>query len=134
GLGYGAVWFGSAAGDLRLIEEVLDATARIVVASGIVNIWGTPAAELAATFDRLAARHPSRVLLGLGASHAPQVEALGRAYQKPLAEMARYLDALDTASPPVPADLRVLAALGPKSLELAARRSAGAHPYLTTPA
>jgi probable F420-dependent oxidoreductase len=133
-LGYGAVWFGSAAGDLRLIEEVLDATERIVVASGIVNIWGTPAAELAATFDRLAVRHPSRVLLGLGASHAPQVEALGRAYRQPLREMARYLDALDAASRPVPVDLRVLAALGPKSLELAARRSAGAHPYLTTPA
>ncbi len=133
-LGYGAVWLGSAAGDLRLVEELLGATERIVVATGIVNVWGTPAQELAASFGRLAERHPSRVLLGIGASHAPQVEALGRQYKQPLKELERYLDGLDAATPPVPAGLRVLAALGPKALTLAARRSAGAHPYLTPPA
>ena len=47
--------------------------------------------------------------------------------------MAAYLDALDKTDPPVPADARVLAALGPKMLRLAAERAAGAHPYLTTP-
>ncbi|HEY2673100.1 MAG TPA: TIGR03620 family F420-dependent LLM class oxidoreductase [Rugosimonospora sp.] len=133
-LGYGALWLGNATGDLRLVEDVLAATGRIVVATGIVNIWADPAAGVAANLHRLAQRYPGRVLLGLGASHAPAVERLGREYRKPLGELSRYLDGLDGAPDPVPVDGRVLAALGPKALALAARRSAGAHPYLTTAA
>ncbi|GAA5194729.1 LLM class F420-dependent oxidoreductase [Rugosimonospora acidiphila] len=133
-LGYGALWLGNAAGDLGLVEELLAATRRIVLATGIINIWAYPAADVAASLHRVAQRYPGRVLLGLGASHAPAVERLGRDYQRPLSELAHYLDGLDAASDPVPADGRVLAALGPRALELAARRSAGAHPYLTGPA
>jgi probable F420-dependent oxidoreductase len=133
-LGYGALWLGNAAGDLGLVEDVLAATSRIVVATGIVNIWAYPAADVAASFHRVAQRYPGRVLLGLGASHAPAVERLGREYSRPLAELGRYLDGLDAAPDPVPAGRRVLAALGPRALALAARRGAGAHPYLTNPA
>ena len=133
-LGYGALWIGGVTGDLRLLEELLAATRRIVLASGILNIWAYPAPEVAGSFRRLAGAHPGRVLLGLGASHAPAVEALGRTYQRPLHELARYLDELDSAPDPVRTDERVLAALGPKALALAADRSAGAHPYLTNPA
>ncbi|OLB77113.1 MAG: LLM class F420-dependent oxidoreductase [Actinobacteria bacterium 13_2_20CM_2_71_6] len=134
GLGYGTLWLGSSAGDLRLVEELLDATQRIVLATGIVNIWAYPAAELAANAHRLATRYPGRFMLGLGASHAPQVEALGRTYRQPLRQLAGYLDELDRARHPVPVGHRVLAALRPKALALAAQHSAGAHPYLVTPA
>ncbi|GIH14594.1 LLM class F420-dependent oxidoreductase [Rugosimonospora africana] len=133
-LGYGALWLGNAGGDLGLVEDLLAATRRIVVATGIVNIWAYPATDVAASFHRVARQYPDRVLLGLGASHAPAVERLGREYHRPLAELGRYLDGLDAAPDPVPVEGRVLAALGPKALELAARRGAGAHPYLTNPA
>jgi probable F420-dependent oxidoreductase len=132
-LGFGTLWLGTAAGDLRLAEELLGATTRLVVATGIVNVWATDAGELAAGFHRLATAYPGRFLLGLGISHAPSVQALGKTYERPLQYFTDYLDRLDAGPHPVPADQRVLAALGPKALELAAKRSAGAHPYLVTP-
>ncbi len=132
-LGYGALWLGAAAPDLRLPEDLLAATDRLVLATGIVNVWAADAAELAAGFHRLARAYPNRFLLGLGVSHAPIVQKLGKAYTRPLSYLAGYLDALDNAPEPVPVDQRVLAALGPKALTLAAQRSAGAHPYLVTP-
>ena len=76
---------------------------------------------------------PGRFLLGLGVSHEPPVTNSGQVYERPLAKMRAYLDALDSADTPVPADERMLAALGPRMLELARDRSAGAHPYLVTP-
>jgi probable F420-dependent oxidoreductase len=132
-LGYGALWLGRSNGDLELAGQLLAASSRIVLATGILNVWAYPAPEVAENAYRLAQRYPGRFLLGLGASHAPAVEALGRSYQRPLHELDRYLDDLDGATHPVRADQRALAALGPKALALAARRSAGAHPYLTTP-
>lgn len=132
-LGFGALWLGSADPTLRLAERLLDATGRLVVATGIVNVWAVEADDLAARYHRLADAHADRFLLGLGASHAPSVQALGRTYTRPLGFLAGYLDALDAAPRPVPTDRRVLAALRPKALRLAGQRSAGAHPYLTTP-
>ncbi|WP_250285559.1 LLM class F420-dependent oxidoreductase [Frankia sp. CiP1_Cm_nod2] len=131
--GYGALWLGTATPGLSLPEKLLAATNRLVVATGIVNVWTVDAAELAAGFHRLATAHPDRFLLGLGVSHAPIVERLGRSYTRPLEYLAGYLDALDNAAKPVPVDQRVLAALRPKALALAGQRSAGAHPYLVTP-
>ncbi|HEY8544602.1 MAG TPA: LLM class F420-dependent oxidoreductase [Acidimicrobiales bacterium] len=131
--GYGALWLGSAPGDLALPAAVLDATERLVVATGIVDIWTNPAPAVAVAHHRLVERHPDRFLLGLGSSHAVLVEATGESYVKPLSRLRHFLDELDAADPPVPADQRVLAALGPKALDLAAERSAGAHPYLVTP-
>lgn len=128
-LGYGALWVGgSPSGDLRVVEDMLDATTSLVLATGIVNIWSDDAATVAASFHRITARFPDRFLLGIGTGHREQV---GDSYEKPYDALVRYLDELDAAD--VPADLRVLAALGPRVLRLAGDRTAGAHPYLTTP-
>jgi probable F420-dependent oxidoreductase len=127
-LGFGAVWLGGTS-DVGHAEPLVEATSRIVVATGITSIWRRPAAEVAADRGRLEARHPGRFLLGLGASHAE----LAPAYDRPYSAMKTYLDDLDSAEPPVPSDARVLAALGPKMLGLARDRAAGAHPYLVTP-
>jgi probable F420-dependent oxidoreductase len=128
-LGYGAIWIGgSPAGDLRLAEQLLDATTTLTVATGIVNIWKDAAEQVAASYQRIQARHPGRFLLGIGVGHP---EATGARYDKPYEAMVGYLDDLDAAQ--VPKGRRVLAALGPKMLKLSAERAAGAHPYLTTP-
>jgi probable F420-dependent oxidoreductase len=130
-LGYGALWLGSSTGDLALHSAVLAATTRLVVASGIINIWIDSPTMVADSFQRVATTYPDRILIGLGSSHAPLVKT--EQYHRPLARLSRYLVELDQLSPTVPTDRRVLAALGPKTLALAAQRSAGAHPYLTTP-
>lgn len=130
-LGYGAVWLGSSSGHLDPHESLLDATTRLVVASGIINIWTDPPELVAESYQRIHAAHPHRILIGLGSSHAPLVTA--EEYRRPLARLRRYLDDLQALAPTVPTDQRVLAALGPKTLTLAAQRAAGAHPYLTTP-
>jgi probable F420-dependent oxidoreductase len=113
---------------------VLDATRRVVVAPGIVNLWMHAASETAAAHHHLTREHPDRFLLGLGVSHAALVDAghPGR-YRHPRAATEGYLDELDAAEPPVPTSERVLAALGPRMLALAGARTAGAHPYLVTP-
>ncbi|MBV9447833.1 MAG: LLM class F420-dependent oxidoreductase [Streptosporangiaceae bacterium] len=126
-LGYGAIWIGGASGDLRLAEVLLDATSQITVATGIVNIWANDATAVADAYHRVTARHPERFLLGVGVSHPEFNER----YQQPYAALVSYLEELDRAR--VPASGRVLAALGPKVLALAAERAAGAHPYLVTP-
>jgi len=127
-LGYGAIWVGgSPGGDLSVVEDLLAATDHIAVATGIVNVWQDDAAAIGADYHRITSRHPGRFLLGLGIGH-PEAT---RDYQRPYATLVSYLDQLDELK--VPADGRVLAALGPRVLRLAADRSAGAHPYLVTP-
>jgi probable F420-dependent oxidoreductase len=133
-LGYGAIWTGSSEASLARQERILGATSRIVAATGIVNVWLNPADELSASYQRLDSQYRDRLLIGLGSSHAPLVEARGIKYQRPLSRLRRYLDELDTMTDGIPKDRRVLAALGPKALVLAAERSLGAHPYLVTPA
>ncbi|MDR7300356.1 LLM class F420-dependent oxidoreductase [Haloactinomyces albus] len=132
-LGYGALWLGAAGGDLALVSGLLDASERIVVATGIVNIWTHDAAELAAVHDRLSTAHLDRLLIGVGTSHAPAVEAAGHSYSKPYSKLVSFLDELDAAEPALLPESRVLAALGPRTLALAGERARGAHPYLTTP-
>lgn len=126
-LGYGAIWSsgGFKPGLSSRFARLLADSTQVVVASGIVNIWMTAAEDIAAAAADLQAAHPDRFLLGLGASHGPIVAA----YERPYSHMVAYLDALDAAEPTVPRDRRVLAALGPRMLELAAERSLGAHPY-----
>jgi probable F420-dependent oxidoreductase len=106
---------------------------RIAVATGIANIWARDPVAMANGARTLAESFPGRFILGLGVSHEPAVKRRGGTYEKPLAHMRSYLDAMDKArssspEPARPAD-RVLAALGPKMLELSAERTAGAHPY-----
>lgn len=133
-LGYGAIWQsgGLKPGLSPRFERLLSATTRVTVASGIVNTWFNPAAELAAAVAELEGRFPGRFLLGLGVSHAPLVEASGRSYTRPLSQMIGFLDDLDAAEPTVAQERRILAALGRRMLRLSAARSLGAHPYFVT--
>lgn len=127
-LGYGTIWVGgSPGGDLDVVEGLLAATDRVAVATGIVNMWNTRADEVAASYHRLNDAHGGRFLLGVGVGHPEAV----REYRSPYETVLRYLDRLDAGN--VPAEGRVLAALGPRMLRLSAERAAGAHPYLTTP-
>jgi probable F420-dependent oxidoreductase len=127
-LGYGAAWIGgSPDAELDWVDPALAQTTSLQLATGIVNIWSAPATPVAESFKRIESAYPGRFLLGLGVGHPEHSQE----YVKPYAALVGYLDALDDAL--VPTSRRVLAALGPKVLQLAAERSAGAHPYLTTP-
>jgi probable F420-dependent oxidoreductase len=130
-LGYGELWIpGGFSGRLApTYDEALGATASLPVASGILSIYHSDPSEAAAKTAALNAASGGRFTLGLGTSHAPAVERAGLAYDKPYTTMVRYLDALDAAEHPVPREHLMLAALGPRMLELAAERTAGAHPY-----
>ncbi|MET8231160.1 TIGR03620 family F420-dependent LLM class oxidoreductase [Micromonospora sp. NPDC005298] len=128
-LGYARIWFSGGFGEnvAPRFRELLDGTARIGVASGIVSIWHSSPSEVAAFAQEAERAHPGRFLLGLGASHAVVVEGGGTDYRKPYSRMVEYLGGLDAAG--LPAERRVLAALGPRMLGLSRDRSAGAHPY-----
>jgi len=127
-LGYGAVWVGgSPPADLDWVEPILEQTTTLQVATGIVNIWSAPAKPVAESFHRIDKAYPGRFLLGIGVGHP---EAINE-YRRPYDALVAYLDRLDDYG--VPANRRVVAALGPRVLGLSAQRSAGAHPYLTTP-
>jgi len=134
-LGYNAMWIPDVGGDvLGAIETLLGATKRAVVATGILNVWMHEPAEVAARRASWNDDWKARFLLGLGVSHAPLIdhEHPGR-YTKPYSKMVEYLDRLDAATVPFPADARVLAALRPRMLGLARDRAAGAHPYFVPP-
>ncbi|MBM7279039.1 LLM class F420-dependent oxidoreductase [Gordonia rubripertincta] len=134
-LGFTALWIPDVGGPvLDSVRNLLGATERTVVATGILNMWMHEPHDVAAAHASFAEEFGPRFLLGLGISHAPLIDAqeAGR-YQKPLATTRAFLDGLDSAPQPVPADSRILAALGPKMLGLAADRTLGAHPYLVTP-
>lgn len=138
-LGFTALWVPEALGRESFTNSglLLAGTKRIVVATGIANIWARDPMAAAAAQQTLAEAYPGRFLLGLGVSHAPMVAMRGHEYAKPLTAMRRYLDAMDRApfmaAPPAVPPARVLAALGPKMLALAAERAAGSHPYFVPP-
>jgi len=130
-LGYGTLWLPNGPDIFERARELLDATRRVVVATGIASIWTHPPAAAAAAHRDLTRAHPGRFLLGLGVSHQQVVDKQQPGhYSRPLEKMREYLDALDSEDNPVPREERVLAALGPRMLALARERSAGAHPYL----
>lgn len=135
-LGYTALWVPDVGGDLfEAVGRLLTATKTTTVATGILNLWMHPASETAEAHARLTAAHGDRFLVGIGVSHSALIDSRepGR-YRQPLAAMASFLDGLDSAPTPLDKSKRVLAALGPKMLELARTRAAGAHPYNVTPA
>jgi probable F420-dependent oxidoreductase len=139
-LGYGAIWFGEAVGRDALTHAglLLAGTRRIVIATGIANIYARDPLAMSSGQKTLAEAYPDRFVLGLGVSHAHLVEGLrGHKYEKPVARMRDYLDGMDRAPyrsvAPPSKPVRVLAALRPKMLELAAQRADGAHPYNTNP-
>ncbi len=139
-LGGGALWFGEAYGRESFSQAALclDATSNLVVGSSIASIYARDALATRGAQTTTSARHPGRFVLGLGVSHAPLVERLrGHEYGQPLAAMRTYLEALDQVAPVVvdagPSRPRMLAALGPRMLELSAELADGALPYLTLP-
>jgi probable F420-dependent oxidoreductase len=139
-LGYGAAWFGEGLSNREALSHaalLLGASERIVIATGIANIWARDAAAAINGANTLNEAYGERFLLGLGVSHAPLVRSRGHDYARPLTAMRNYLDAIDehTYAAPAPEQPPVvlLAALRPKMLELARERTAGAHPYFVPP-
>ncbi|WP_029431717.1 TIGR03620 family F420-dependent LLM class oxidoreductase [Blastococcus sp. URHD0036] len=133
--GYDVLWMagGIRPGVFDQIEQVLAATDRITIGIGIVNIWMETAESVTAGWHRTEERWPGRLLVGLGISHAPLVDNLtDQTYRRPVATMRSFLDGLDAQTDPLPPERRVLGALGPKMLALAAERTAGTHPYHVT--
>ena len=128
-LGYTALWIaGTREPRLTIVERMLEATDTLAVATGVVNVWHMNARAVADTYHWLDAAYPGRFLLGIGAGH----RELGADFRSPYQAVVDYLDVLDERG--VPKQRRVLAALGPRMLKLAAERSAGAHPFLVTSA
>ena len=143
-LGYGAIWTGEGLGTREIFTNaaaILSGTERIVFCAGIANIWGRDAVTASTAASTLLDSFDGRFLLGLGVSHREQIEPRGYTYSRPVATMRAYLDAMDAvafASPlpdggTSPRPPRVLAALRPGMLRLAAERADGAHPYMTIP-
>ncbi len=139
-LGYGALWIPEALGREAFASAsfLLCSTSKLVVATGIANIWARDAMTMAAGRATLAEQSGGRFLLGIGVSHRPLVSGVrGHDYSKPLSMMRSYLDAMDrapySAVPPTHAAPTVIGALHPRMLALAAERTMGAHPYLVPP-
>jgi probable F420-dependent oxidoreductase len=140
-LGYRALWTGEAIGRevMTAAQLLLAATQSLIVATGIANIWARDAYATAAAQLALGEAYPDRFVLGIGASHKLLMDVRGGDYEKPLAFMRSYLDRMDAgidiyrAVKPAIAPPRLLAALGPKMLELARDRADGAHTYFVPP-
>jgi probable F420-dependent oxidoreductase len=135
-LGYPVTWIPETLGNKEILSHaglLLAATSRLIVASGIAGIYSRDPMATANGSRALAEAYPGRFVLGLGVSHAPSVAARGGEYGRPVEAMRAYLDAMAAAPygapmPELPVPI-VLAALGPRMLELAAERTDGAHPY-----
>jgi probable F420-dependent oxidoreductase len=123
-LGFGTFWLGGSP-RLPALRPLLGATERLTVATGIVNVWAYEPDQLGRDYAQLSPEYADRLLVGIGIGHP---EATGE-YERPLATMRSFLDALDAAAAPVPQDRRCLAALGPKMLDLCASRSRGTLTY-----
>ena len=135
-MGFRALWIPEGLGSKEVFAHatlLLSWTRDLAVATGISSIWARDPVAMRNGHRALADAHPGRFVLGMGVSHAPSVERRGHAYDRPLERMRAYLDAMDAApfAGPEPSgpEVRVLAALGPKMLRLAADRTAGAHSY-----
>ena len=139
-LGFKVVWIPEAMGREAFSHAglLLAGTRRLAVATGIASIFARDPVTMVAAQKTLTEAYPDRFLLGIGVSHAPLVEMVrGHRYEKPLTTMRKYLDAMDaapyTGAAPTTAPVRVIGALHPKMLKLAAERTAGAHPYFVPP-
>jgi probable F420-dependent oxidoreductase len=124
-LGYAAIWLpGGQIDSLDRIAKIVGATTSVPVIPGIIPLDVYPAAAVVQLYAQLQASAPGRFIAGLGGPQRP----------RPLRPLNDYLDELDHSGPPVPAGRRILAALGPRKLQLARDRAAGAVALLVTPA
>jgi probable F420-dependent oxidoreductase len=133
-LGFGTLWVPGGAGDdelLPVIGEQLSATRKVVFATGILNVFGHDPHDVARAHAQLDDSHPGRFLLGLGIGHAKFLddESAARS-RKPITVISEYLDELERAAPVGSSPARVVAALGPKMVQLAGERTLGVHPYM----
>ena len=137
--GYGALWFPESRGRNALVHSswLLSHTERLIVATGIANIYARDPMAMANGQRTLAEQSGGRFLLGIGVSHRTTVEGVrGHAYGKPVATMRAYLQAIREAPygapPPLEKPLTIVAALGPRMMALSGELADGAHPYNTT--
>jgi probable F420-dependent oxidoreductase len=136
GMGYPVVWVPEGVGSKEVFAHsalLLAGTERLVVASGIANVWARDPMAMAGGGKTLGEAHPGRFVLGIGVSHGPVVGRRGGRYEQPLDKMRAYLDGMEQAAyvgaePEKPVPL-VLAALGPRMLSLAGAQADGAHSY-----
>ncbi len=134
--GYRGIWIPEAVDSREAFAHagwLLESTERAIVATGIANIWARDPTAMANGWRMLSDAYSGRFLLGIGVSHQGSVARRGAVYERPLSAMREYLDAMDrapsTAPEPEVAQRLVLAALGPRMLELGAERAHGVHPY-----
>jgi len=139
-LGFGALWVAEAVGRDPFVSSavLLSATTNLKLATGIANIYARDPMTMVAGQKTLAEAFPGRFLLGIGVSHGHLVAGVRKHdWSKPYSHMVEYLDRMDTAlfmaKGPDDDGGRLLAALGPKMLQLSATRANGSHPYFTTP-
>ena len=138
--GYSALWLPEAVGrdPFSIIGYLAAKTSKLVLATGIANIYARDAVSMRAIRETLGEASAGRFLLGLGVSHAPMVEGLRHhTYGKPVTTMRSYLEAMNVATymgatPAEPAPI-VLAALRPNMLALSRDAAQGAHPYFVPP-
>jgi probable F420-dependent oxidoreductase len=125
--GLGTIWIG---GSPRLAEmrPLLEASENLVVGTSIVNIWGYDPADLVVEYAALEADFPGRACVGIGVGHPEATSD----YRRPLTNLEAFLDGIDAAAAPIPADRRIIAALGPKMLAMSKERSLGTIPYFTS--
>jgi probable F420-dependent oxidoreductase len=134
-IGYRSVWFGETVGMRDVFARsgvFLAATEKLTIGTGIANVWARHPATMQAGGRTLAEAYPGRFTLGIGIGHAFQAERVGESFAKPLTHLRNYLSEMDaeaSANPPDQPFPRVLAAIGPKMLELSRDRADGAHPF-----
>ncbi len=127
-LGFGTFWLGGSP-RLASVRPLLEAVGSLAVATGIVNVWAYEPSELAREYAALSPQFGDRLLVGIGIGHPEATSD----YTRPLASTRAFLDGIDAAPAPIPADRRVLAALGPKMLDLCRARSRGTLTYFVPP-
>jgi probable F420-dependent oxidoreductase len=125
--GYGSFWLGGSP-RLAQVRGLLKGSEKLVVGTSIVNIWAYDPADLAREFQELEADFPGRACVGIGVGHPEATSD----YKRPLTALEGFLDGVDAASEPIPAERRIIAALAPKMLAMCARRSLGTIPYFTS--
>jgi probable F420-dependent oxidoreductase len=125
--GLDTFWLGGSP-RLEELRPLLEGSEKLVVGTSIVNIWSYEPADLAREFAALEADFPGRACVGIGVGHPEATSD----YRRPLSNLEAFLDGVDAAAEPIPADRRIIAALGPKMLAMSARRSLGTIPYFTS--
>jgi probable F420-dependent oxidoreductase len=138
-LGYRALWIPEGPGrdPFAHAAYLLSHTTKLVVATGIANIWARDATAMASASRTVAEIAPGRFILGIGVSHKPVLAARGHRYDKPYSFMKEYLTTLNSGLQKMPATNEqiplLIAALHPKMLDLAATQTNGTHPYFVPP-